>query len=65
MSDPKTSSLDELRVGLGSGDQDSARELFTRFATRLVSLARSRMDTQLKHMDDLGGDHIAEMWPSG
>ncbi len=45
-------SFDDLRAGLREGDHDSARELFTRFATRLVALARSRMDGQLKHKVD-------------
>lgn len=51
-SDSMSESFDDLRAGLREGDHDSARELFTRFATRLVALARSRMDGQLKHKVD-------------
>ena len=47
-----TASFNELRAGLLDGNQDAARELFTRFATRLIGLARSRMDARLKQKVD-------------
>ncbi len=48
----ESKSFDELRDGLRAGDSDAARELFTRFATRLVGLARSRLDTRLRQKVD-------------
>ena len=45
-------SFDQLRAGLQGGDADSARTLFTRFASRLVALARSRMDARVKQKVD-------------
>lgn len=47
-----TDSFDERHVGLRAGDPDAACELFTRFATRLVALARSRLDTRLRQKVD-------------
>ena len=47
-----TASFNELQAGLKAGDQEAARELFTRFATRLVALARSRLDTRLRQKVD-------------
>lgn len=48
----ESKSFDGLCSGLRAGDSDSARELFTRFATRLVALARSRLDTRLRQKVD-------------
>ena len=47
-----TASFHDLQAGLQIGDHEAARELFTRFATRLVSLARSRMDARLQQKVD-------------
>ena len=52
MTGSMTASFDELQAGLKAGDQKAARELFTRFATRLVGLARSRLDTRLRQKVD-------------
>jgi RNA polymerase sigma-70 factor, ECF subfamily len=50
--DSMTESFDNLCAGLRAGNQASARELFTRFATRLVALARSRMNARLQQKVD-------------
>ncbi len=47
-----TASFNDLQAGLKAGDQEAARELFTRFATRLVGLARSRLDTRQRQKVD-------------
>ncbi len=38
----------ELLARLRSGDQDAARQVFQRFASRLVGLARARLDARLR-----------------
>ena len=45
-------SFADLCKGLRRGSQAAASDLFTRFATRLVSLARSRMDARVQQKVD-------------
>jgi RNA polymerase sigma-70 factor (ECF subfamily) len=44
MSMPLDPSFDELLRRLRAGDEDAAREVFQRFARRLIGLARQRLD---------------------
>lgn len=47
-----TNSLENLRAGLLNGDASAAQHMFSQFASRLVSLARSRMDQKLRQKVD-------------
>lgn len=47
-----TASFNNVRDGLLAGDQSGARDLFSQYATRLMALARSRMNEQLKQKVD-------------
>src|SRR6516165_8877961 len=46
------SSFDGLVKRLRRGDDDAATQLFTRYASRLIALARSRMDKQIRQKVD-------------
>jgi RNA polymerase sigma-70 factor (ECF subfamily) len=41
-------SFQQILVGLRSGDQDAATEVFNRYAGRLVGLARKRLDSSVR-----------------
>ena len=45
-------SFDELMVRLRSGEDEAAREVFVRFARRLVGLARHHLDARLTAKTD-------------
>lgn len=45
-------SFDQLKERLRVGDQDAATEVFHRFASRLVGLARARLDGPLRRKED-------------
>src|SRR5579875_3717855 len=42
------SSFDELMSRLHQGDNEAARQLFERFASRLITLARQQLDARLR-----------------
>ena len=45
-------SFDAVVSRLGAGDQDAAAEIFRRYAHRLIHLARSRLDSQMRQKID-------------
>lgn len=45
-------SFDDLMTRLHAGEQTAAREIFDRFARRLIGLARSRLDERLRQKVD-------------
>jgi RNA polymerase sigma-70 factor (ECF subfamily) len=45
-------SFDDVIGRLRAGDQDAAAEVFRRFASRLIALARTRLDTQMRRKVD-------------
>jgi RNA polymerase sigma-70 factor (ECF subfamily) len=49
---PEDSSFAALMKRLRAGDQDAARQLFHRFAERLIALARSRLSGPMRRRED-------------
>ncbi len=49
---PEEPSFPDLVVRLRAGDEEAAREVFRRFAGRLVGLARARLDARLRQKVD-------------
>jgi RNA polymerase sigma-70 factor, ECF subfamily len=45
-------SFDELMARLGAGEADAAREVFDRYAARLIALARTRLGEKLRRKVD-------------
>jgi RNA polymerase sigma-70 factor (ECF subfamily) len=45
-------SFPDLMARLDAGEEDAAAEVFTRFARRLIGLARSRLDTRVRQKVD-------------
>lgn len=46
------SSFDELVTRLRAGNNDAATEVFNRYATRLIALARTQLDSQIRQKED-------------
>jgi RNA polymerase sigma-70 factor (ECF subfamily) len=49
---PDDASFDELMVRLKTGDQQAARDVFTRFVERLIALSRTQMNAKLRRKVD-------------
>jgi RNA polymerase sigma-70 factor (ECF subfamily) len=46
------SSFDELVTRLRAGDNDAAAEVFNQYAQRLIALARTQLDSQIRQKED-------------
>ncbi len=49
---PSDESFDDLMARLRRGDNDAAAQLFQRFATRVIGLARARLDQRIRQKVD-------------